>query len=58
MQAILLATDGSPSSRQATAFAIELAQATGWGAVSGAVVRADIEINLHNRAGVLARVVA
>lgn len=30
MKTILLATDGSPSARQATAFAIELAQATGW----------------------------
>jgi nucleotide-binding universal stress UspA family protein len=30
MNTILLATDGSPSARQATAFAIQLARATGW----------------------------
>jgi nucleotide-binding universal stress UspA family protein len=30
MDTILLATDGSPSARQATAFAVQLAKATGW----------------------------
>ena len=30
MKPILLATDGSPTAKQATTFAIELARATGW----------------------------